>query len=400
MSAHQQQTSEPLELLPQTSAGTPMGTLLRSFWQPVAVAADLERGSAKPLRVMGEDLTLYRGESGKTYLVGGRCAHRRVVLHTGWVEKEQIRCMYHGWKYDGTGQCTEMPAEKRAKPELVKIDGYPTHEYAGLVFAYMGAGPAPEFQLPRKGFLEEPGRLSFVRLQVWDCNWFQQIENSLDSSHLSFVHVWGQMSRFGEEVTTRIPDLEFFETSAGVRQVATRGKNNVRISNWTFPNNNHILSPGPTKTDPWIDTSVWAVPMDDERTWRFTVSTCPSTDPETDARITADRMIDFNPADHHDDLFYRRVIPDRGPSLLLTTQDYVAVRGQGVIVDRSKERLAQSDAGIAMLRRIFLRELAAIRQGKPTKRWLKLEQDPQMPIQVPDADPEYAGKDFVPPSTV
>ncbi len=387
---------DPLHLLPQTTSGTPMGTLLRSFWQPVAIASELDKGRAVPLRVMGEDLTLYRGESGKTFLIGGRCAHRCSVLHTGWVENDELRCMYHGWKYDGSGQCTEMPAEKRPRPELVQIEGYPTHEYAGLVFAYMGEGPAPTFQLPRKDFLEWPGCLRFLRLQIWDCNWFQQIENSLDSSHLSFVHVWGEMSRFGEEITTRIPDLAYSETAAGVRQIATRGKNNVRVSNWTFPNNNHIKSPGPDKSDPWIDSSVYAVPMDDERTLRFTVSTVPSSTPESDARIKADRAIVFNPADHYEDLFYRRKVPDRGASMLLTTQDYVAVRGQGVVVDRSKERLAQSDAGIAMLRRIFLRELEAIQKGKPTKEWRRLEKDPEMPIQKPDTDPKRAAADFLP----
>ncbi len=385
-----------LQLLPQTSAGTPMGTLLRSFWQPVAIAAELEKGRAKPLRVMGEDLTLYRGESGKAFLVGGRCAHRCVVMHTGWVEKDDIRCMYHGWKYNGSGQCIEQPAEKRPRPELVKIEGYPVHEYAGLIFAYMGEGPAPVFQLPRKDFLEAPGRMHFARMQVWDCNWFQQIENSLDSSHLSFVHVWGAMSRFGEEITTRIPDLAFFETPSGLRQVATRGKDNVRISNWTFPNNNHIRSPGPAKTDPWADSTVYAVPMDDERTWRFTVTTVPSTTPENDARIRADRTIVFDPSDYYEDLFFKRKVPDFGPSMLLTTQDYVAVRGQGVIVDRSRERLAQSDAGIAMLRRLFLRELDAIQKGKPTKQWLRLEKDPEMPIQKPDTDRERSSVDFIP----
>jgi len=200
----------------------------------------------------------------------------------------------------------------------------------------------------------------------------------------------------GKRQCTRIPDLEYFETSAGLRQVATRGKDNVRISNWTFPNNNHILSPGPAKTDTWIDSSVYAVPMDDERTWRFTVSTVPSTTQESDERIKADRAFVFNPADYYDDLFHRRKVPDFGPSMLLTTQDYVAVRGQGTIVDRTRERLAQSDAGIAMLRRIFLRELEAIQQGRPTKQWLRLQKDPDMPIQVPDTEPDRVAADFLP----
>jgi nitrite reductase/ring-hydroxylating ferredoxin subunit len=131
---------ELLRQLTQTAAGTPMGTLLRSFWQPVAPADSVEPGKARALRVLSEDLTLYRGESGTPYLIGARCAHRCTVLHTGWVQDDQVRCMYHGWRYDGTGRCTEMPAEKNVSPDLVKIAGYPVHEYGGLLFAYLGTG--------------------------------------------------------------------------------------------------------------------------------------------------------------------------------------------------------------------------------------------------------------------
>src|SRR5712692_85167 len=91
--------------------GTPMGRLLRQYWQPLALAEDVAPGGAIPVRLMNEDLTLYRGESGAPYLVAQRCAHRRTLLYTGWVEEECLRCMYHGWKYDGSGQCIEMPAE-------------------------------------------------------------------------------------------------------------------------------------------------------------------------------------------------------------------------------------------------------------------------------------------------
>src|SRR5438552_11506846 len=91
--------------------GTPMGRLLRQYWQPLALAEDVAPGGAIPVRLMNEDLTLYRGESGAPYLVAQRCAHRRTLLYTGWVEEECLRCMYHGWKYDGGGQCVEMPAE-------------------------------------------------------------------------------------------------------------------------------------------------------------------------------------------------------------------------------------------------------------------------------------------------
>src|SRR5262249_19197965 len=152
--------------------------------------------------------------------------------------------MYHGWLYDGTGQCIEMPADKGARTDHVKIKGYPTHEYAGLVFAYMGEGSAPAFDLPRKAVLESADRNVYAGLQVWDCNWFQQVENSMDSVHIAFAHTWGAVSRFQEEISTAIPELEYLETSSGIRQIATRSKNNVRISDWTFPNNNRIVTPG------------------------------------------------------------------------------------------------------------------------------------------------------------
>jgi 5,5'-dehydrodivanillate O-demethylase len=113
-SQHPDFMAERLRSLTQTGPDTDMGRLLRKFWQPVAVSSSIKAGAARPLRVLGEDLTLYRGEGGKAHLVAGRCAHRLTLLHTGWVQGDDIRCIYHGWKYDGSGQCTEAPAEGAA----------------------------------------------------------------------------------------------------------------------------------------------------------------------------------------------------------------------------------------------------------------------------------------------
>ena len=181
------------KLLTETAAGTPMGTLLRKFWHPIAVAEQLEKGKAQALRVLGEDLTLYRGMSGRPYLIGGRCAHRCTVLHTGVIQGEQIRCMYHGWRYDGSGLCTDIPAEKQPRSRPIRIPGYPVHEYSGVVFAYLGGEPVPTFDLPRKEILEAKGRSTLVHKSVWDCNWFQHVENSLDAVHVSFAHLWGSV---------------------------------------------------------------------------------------------------------------------------------------------------------------------------------------------------------------
>ncbi|HZU05115.1 MAG TPA: Rieske 2Fe-2S domain-containing protein, partial [Chloroflexota bacterium] len=121
-----------------TGPGTLMGRYLRRFWHPVYVAEELPPGRAVPIRIMSEDFTLYRGESGAPHLLAFRCAHRGTQLSTGWVEGDCIRCFYHGWKYDASGQCVEMPAEDPSFPPKVRIRSYPTQEYLGLIFAYLG----------------------------------------------------------------------------------------------------------------------------------------------------------------------------------------------------------------------------------------------------------------------
>ena len=309
------------------------------------------------------------------------------LLHTGWVQGDHIRCMYHGWQFDGLGKCTERPAEDDTRPPNVRIASYPVHEYAGLIFAYMGEGAAPEFQLPRKEVFEDSGRLMFAREETWPCNWFQQVENSLDATHVSFVHHWGTVGRFGQHVAATVPKLEYLETDAGIRQIATRSKNSVRVSDWTFPNKNHIVVPGPGEGDPWIDVGHWIVPNDDDHSTRIMIYSIPSVSPEADRRIEKyfEEFGDYNPADHHDDLFLHKKVPNDVLLQLTSAQDYVAAVGQGGVVDRSGERLGRSDMGIALLRWIFWRELEALRQGRPTKNWRKLEQPAELPHQVAEA---------------
>jgi 5,5'-dehydrodivanillate O-demethylase len=375
-----------LALLHETTPGTLMGRLLRSFWQPVALSKSVAPGETRSLRILGEDLTLYRGESGAVHLVGGRCAHRGTNLQTGWVQGEDLRCMYHGWRYDATGLNVEIPAEKQPRARPLKIAGYPVQEYCGLVFAYMGerqAGeqsPPPAFELPRKHMLEEPGRHVVTLEQAWDCNWFQQIENSLDAVHVSFVHTWGKSTRFDQGITTSIPALTYEETESGIRQYATRSKDNVRVSDWTFPNNNHVLVPGPKKGDPWSDITVWRVPIDDQRTMRFALFSFHASMGEEARKLAEGEDFDYNPADHREAIIDRRRMPEVSDAQFITVQDYVAVRGQGTIADRENENLSTSDAGIVFLRKVFLRELQAIRDGRPTKAWRRLEDHYELPV--------------------
>ena len=125
-----------------TGPGTLAGDYLRSFWQPVYHSDDLPSGRAKPIKIMNQEYTLYRGTNGEPHLVDFRCAHRGMQLSPGWVEGDTIRCFYHGWVYDGTGQCVEQPAEPQPFCDKIRIGGYPVQDYLGLVFAYLGEGDA------------------------------------------------------------------------------------------------------------------------------------------------------------------------------------------------------------------------------------------------------------------
>jgi phenylpropionate dioxygenase-like ring-hydroxylating dioxygenase large terminal subunit len=375
-----------LKLLTQTGPDTEMGKLLRTFWHPIALSKDVQPGMAVPVKALGEELTLYRGESGTAYLIGGRCRHRQTLLHTGWVQGERIRCMYHGWQFDGTGRCTQRPAERETSvPAACKIPGYAVHEYCGLIFAYLGEGPAPEFNLPRKDFFEVPRAEIIATQETWKINWFQQIENSLDAVHVSFVHQALRTGPFHDAVTDSIPQLSYEENEAGIEQTATRSSQNIRKSDWTFPNNNHVVVPGLQKGDPWIDFVIWMVPQDDEHSTRFTLYVQAPGNAEATARFRKyfEKYGTYNADEHYDDLFQRRKGPPEDDFLagLISAQDYIAQRGQGVIADRSKEMLGKSDLGVVTLRRLFWRELEALRNGRPTKQWRKRAVPLALPIQ-------------------
>ncbi len=363
--------------LSETSAHTAMGKMLRKFWHPIALSSSVAAGTAKAVRLLGEDFALYRGESGTPHLIVNRCAHRLTKLHTGWIEGEMLRCMYHGWKYDATGQCVERPAERPGTEADIRIKAYPVHEYCGLIFAWLGEGEPPVFDLPRKAVFEGKNVLLFQRQEVWPCNWLQHAENSLDALHVSFAHQTGIVGVFGEAISTLVPELRYEETLAGIRQTAIRsegGTSQVRISDWTFPYANHVAVPPIEAGAPWMELSNWMVPIDDTHTNRVTLIAAEIT---TEAgneglRRYFDGCQTYNAADHHDDLFAGKYPED--PLIRLTSaQDYVTLVGQGAIADRANERLASSDRGIAMLRRILWREMDAINAGKPTKPWRRNE---------------------------
>jgi phenylpropionate dioxygenase-like ring-hydroxylating dioxygenase large terminal subunit len=206
-----------LSAVERVGPGTPAGTILRRYWQPVALSSSVAAGAALPIRALGEELALYRDDGGAAHLVGGRCAHRGTLLHSGWVEGDCLRCMYHGWKYAPDGQCVEQPAEPDGFARTARIAAYPTQEYAGIVFGYLGDGAPPP--LPRFPELDAPGFVTMASVRPpgpWPVNFFQVLENNVDPVHLCFVHHETQPH------TRAIPEVRAERTEGGIAMTAVR----------------------------------------------------------------------------------------------------------------------------------------------------------------------------------
>src|SRR6266511_1029272 len=176
------------ERLTRVGPGTPMGALLRRYWHPVAATVELDEHPVRPVKILGESLVLFRDRQGRLGLIDDTCPHRRVSFLYGVPEEEGLRCCYHGWMFDRTGRCLEMPAEAPDStfPRKVKIPGYPVQEMGGLIFAYLGPEPAP--LLPRWDLFVWPNAVRQIGLNTLNCNWLQCQENTGDPTHSVYLH--------------------------------------------------------------------------------------------------------------------------------------------------------------------------------------------------------------------
>src|SRR5262245_30044737 len=196
-------SEEQNEKLTRVGAGTPMGELLRRYWMPIAAVAELDDRPTRPVRLMGEDLVLYKDQAGNYGLVDRHWPHRPADLSYSCVEGCGLRCHYHGWLWDRTGQCLERPFEQVARPEArtdrVRIKAYPVEAKAGLLWAYLGPAPAP--LVPTwEPFTWANGFVQIVFSEV-PCNWLQAQENSIDPIHFEWLHgAWaGALRGLGAE---------------------------------------------------------------------------------------------------------------------------------------------------------------------------------------------------------
>lgn len=345
------------------------GRYLRRFWQPIHLSRNLPKGRPIPLHILDQDFTLFRGESGDAHLIGPTCAHRGVSLAIGRVEGESIRCFYHGWKFDQIGQCTEQPAEKDPFCERVKVPGYPTREYLGLIFAYLGEGEPPEF--PHLDIYDSVG---FIETDESRRPWpfFHQLENSVDEVHFNFAHRRSKFTDAG--LNNDIPELSCNETEYGIERIAKRG-NAVRRSHILMPN--CMLSMIVDKHTGWTEHIAWRVPIDENSHCSFMADMIHKTGPDLDKCLATmeehkRRLEGLEPTMdvvnrilrgefHADDVSIDR--PD-----LVLIQDAVAMMSQGPR-DREKDVLGASDRQVNMLRRIWTRECNALAKGKPIKQW-------------------------------
>src|SRR5580698_9145063 len=174
-----------------------MGNLMRRYWHVVTPVDQMEGRWTKRIRLLGEDLVLFKDRSGRFGLIGEQCPHRRASLAYGIPTEDGIRCPYHGWKFDGTGSCLEQPNEPEGSTfkDKVSLAGYPVQELGGMLFAYLGPAPAP--LLPRFDGYVAPGAIRVVAKATIPCNWLQIMENSMDPVHLEWLH--GKQQEFVNE---------------------------------------------------------------------------------------------------------------------------------------------------------------------------------------------------------
>ena len=214
-------TREENEFLTQVSRGTPCGELLRRYWHPVAAAGEFtEEKPIRPVKILGEELVVYRDKKGNYGLVGEHCPHRSASLAYGRVDDEGIRCPYHGWKFDCTGKCLEQPAEPADSTfkDRIKHVAYPVEYLGGLIYAYLGPAPVP--LLPRWDVLVwEHGKRWIVKESIIDCNWLQPMENSVDPSHLYWLH--GDTAHLAPRVKKYAEKHEFIRFEYGIKKRRT-----------------------------------------------------------------------------------------------------------------------------------------------------------------------------------
>jgi 5,5'-dehydrodivanillate O-demethylase oxygenase subunit len=351
-------TREENEMLTRVGRGTPAGELLRRYWQVVGAAGELtDEKPIKAFRLLGENLVVYRDKRARYGVLGEQCPHRKASLAFGRVDEEGLRCPYHGWKYDCTGRCLEQPAEPESGgfKDKIKHLAYPVEKLGGLLWAYLGPEPRP--LLPRWDVLAwENGKRWIEKHEIYNCNWLQPMENSVDPSHLYWLHgdtahLVGTVDRYEEE-------HEFIPFEFGIMKVRrTPGnkagdRSQIDQHPLVFPNIlRHVFRT--IKTDGLLRHNLQIrVPVDDTHTQIYVVYFTP-----TDA--------DISPAAGDAPWEFFPIRDEQGQYRLehVLVQDAMAWETQGAITDRTQEHLGVGDEGIIIFRKLLHEQIDRVRKG-------------------------------------
>jgi len=382
------------EKLTHVEGKSSMGQLVRRFWLPFLISADLPEPDCVPVRVrlLGENLVAFRDTSGKVGLVDRLCAHRRADLFFGRNEENGLRCIYHGWKFDVTGQCVEAPTEPRDSNFASKIHlrAYPVEERAGILWAYMGP-PHLTPELPDFEWMRVPESHRFVSWSTQDCNFAQAIEGGIDTIHSVYLHstldshrrldewkrngagnVRGVQARFR---TRDNPPLLFAENTDHGLLVGGRYQGDGEEDYWRF---NLFLLPFYTMPPgaPGQKLCHAFVPLDDVTTARWSISWTlekPFSARDVAAMRSGSGVHAVVVPGTHTPLRNRSndYLIDREEQRTLTftgikgtgEQDFAVQEGMGSIVDRSEEHLGVTDVGIIQMRRRLLQEAIDLEKG-------------------------------------
>jgi len=343
------------------TAGTPGGEFLRRYWHPVGLASDATE-RPRPVRILGEDLILFRDGCGRAGLVYPRCVHRGTSLFYGRVEERGIRCCYHGWLFDVEGRCLEQPCEPEAGKKMrdrVRQPWYPVVERYGLIFAYLGP-PDRKPLLPRYDLLEELDEGEFLEADdssigsggavIVPCNWLQHFENVMDPFHVPILHGSFSGPQFVEQMAL-MPEVSFAATDRGVKCLQVRkledGKIFNRVTEAVMPTLRLVASPRVTR---YTRASAvgWVLPIDNTSFRIYVVGRVrkPGEMREGTSRYEGKRWSELTAEEHQ-----------RLPG------DYEAQTGQGSITLHSEEHLASSDRGVALVRRLLKEQIDIVKAG-------------------------------------
>ena len=359
--------------LTRVGRGTPMGDTLRRYWYPIAAVSQMKERDTMPVRLLGEDLVLYRDLSGHFGLLAARCPHRSMSLVYGLPTDCGLRCPYHGWAFDAAGNCTEQPYEDMENPQgrykdKIKTPAYHVARLGGMLFGYLGPTPVPV--LPPWDLFVMDGAMREVGYSVVPCNWLQIMENSLDPVHVEWLHqhmrnyVLDKLAKPEKKRKVQVhKKVGFDEFEHGIIKRRVVDDKSEEDEDWStghpvvFPN---FLKSGSTST-PLFQIRV---PLDDEHTayWWYRCYTAASgvpVQPQTDDEIP----------------FFKAPVPQLDQSGLPqwdildnnSGQDIVAWITQGSITNRTLENLGRSDKGVVLYRRMLRDAMQAVANGQDPK---------------------------------